>query len=202
LIKLYPIKSLIVIANPKTIVNKLKCPKAIQNNICKYDQIAVFLKKELNDKKNELHVLEKHIYSIAEFLIKNNKPITFDYISKYSLTDEDFIKIEQPIKPQLLHKIEETVICEAPIESKISVASQNQSESLIYLALKDYRLKVSKAEGIKAYMVYSNQEMDLLIEKNPKSKAELLQVKGFGEKKIEKYGENILNIFNTVNNKL
>ena len=47
-------------------------------------------------------------------------------------------------------------------------------------------------------MVYSNQEMELLIEKNPKRSEELLKVKGFGQKKVEKYGESILNIFNTV----
>ena len=143
LIKHYPIKSLVVIANPKTIVNKLKCPRTMQNNICKYDQIAVFLKEELNDKNNETDMHEKCIYAIADFLIKNNKPITYDNISRYSLEDEDFAKIQQPVMHKELLKTEEPVLCAAPIESKIPEASQNQNESPIFLALKEYRLKVS-----------------------------------------------------------
>ena len=33
------------------------------------------------------------MYQIADFLVQNNKPITYDYIAKYSLTDEDFHRV-------------------------------------------------------------------------------------------------------------
>ena len=52
IIKTLPIKSAVVLANPKTIVNKNKAPRSIQNNIYKYDQITNLLKKELKDDKN------------------------------------------------------------------------------------------------------------------------------------------------------
>ena len=45
-------------------------------------------------------------------------------------------------------------------------------------------------------MIFNNAEMETLIKANPKSKNELLKVKGFGEKKVEKYGEEILRIIN------
>jgi superfamily II DNA helicase RecQ len=66
----------------------------------------------------------------------------------------------------------------------------------VYNVLKDYRLRTSRAEGIKPYMIFNNDEMEKLIAANPKSKNELLKVKGFGEKKVEKYGEEILRIIN------
>ena len=40
-------------------------------------------------------------------------------------------------------------------------------------------------------MVFRNAEMEILIKANPKSKGELHMVKGFGDKKVEKYGENL-----------
>ena len=60
--------------------------------------------------------------------------------------------------------------------------------------LKRFRLETSKRENIRAYFVFNNEEMESLIEKRPQSEKELLKVKGFGEKKVEKYGKEILSI--------
>lgn len=45
-------------------------------------------------------------------------------------------------------------------------------------------------------MVFTDKELDGLIEANPRTKKELLKVKGFAEKKVGKYGDEILRIFN------
>ena len=58
----------------------------MKNNIYKYDQITNLLKKELNDDMNTIDNLEKHMYAISDFLIKNNKPITMNNMDKYPLT--------------------------------------------------------------------------------------------------------------------
>lgn len=84
-VKRFPIKSLVVIANPKTIVNKTKAPKDIQKNICKYDQLPGILKKDLEDPINEFNLLEKSLYEMADTIMKFNKPIKFDCEGKYSL---------------------------------------------------------------------------------------------------------------------
>jgi len=62
--------------------------------------------------------------------------------------------------------------------------------------LKEYRLLTSKKENIKPYLIFNNVQMDEIIEKLPKTKDELLAVKGFGEKKVDKYGTDILKIIN------
>lgn len=64
------------------------------------------------------------------------------------------------------------------------------------LALKKYRLDVSKAEGLKPYMVFTDKELDGLLEMKPRNKEQLMKVKGFAEKKVAKYGDEILRIFN------
>lgn len=61
---------------------------------------------------------------------------------------------------------------------------------------KEYRMKISKEDCLKPYMVFTNEELNSLIENKPKNKEELFKVKGFGPKKVEKYGECILEIIN------
>lgn len=181
LIKNFPIKSAVVIANPKTIIDKSKCPKSIQNNIYKYDQIVNLIKKELEDESNERDLLEKFLYNIADYLISNNKPITYNYAAKYSLDDKDVKILETGKKDQ---------------ENNNLGFDKTDDNAQIYEALKKYRLETAKKENIKAYWVFTNEELNSLIEKMPKTKEELLQIKGFGQKKVEKYGDDILAILN------
>ena len=67
-------------------------------------------------------------------------------------------------------------------------------ETPLYQALKQYRYETSKAEGIKAYYVYNNLQLEALIAGMPRSLDELRKISGFGEVKCEKYGEAILGI--------
>lgn len=171
IIKTFPIKSAVIISNPKTIVNKGKAPKHIKNNLYKYDQVNHLLKKELNDKANERNLLEKYMFEIANFILENDKPIALDNKAKYSLTDDDFAKEQEPVQ-------------------------QQANKPPIYEELRNYRLEVSKKNNLKAYMVFTNEMLDTLVETKPRTKEELLQIKGFGDKKVEMYGEGILEIIN------
>ena len=60
--------------------------------------------------------------------------------------------------------------------------------------LKSYRLKMSRQENIKPYYIYNDKQLTELINKSPKSIDELKQISGFGEKKAEKYGNDIISI--------
>ncbi len=207
LIKSYPIKSAVIIANPKTILNKAKCPKTIQTQLYKYDQLTVLVKKELDKFKEEMTYREKQMYEIAEFLLMNNKPISFDNIAKYSLTEEDFVNNKQTVTPPPKTFREVPVVAKQPLKDtpavepvklttlqpKVATITKLE-ETAVYKALKEYRLNTSRKENIKPYLVYNNDEMESIICANPKTKADLLTCKGFGEKKFEKYGNSILEI--------
>jgi hypothetical protein len=191
LIKNTPIKSAVILANPKTILNKTKCPKSIQNNIYKYDQLTTLLKKELNDKSNDKDVLEKYSYEIADYLVQNNKPIKINYAAKYSLDEVVFLKEEEPQKEN------KTIKEEIKADSPLTAISVDKID--LYESLRQFRLKASREEGIKPYFIFNNQELDSLILAMPKKREDLSKVKGFGEKKIEKYGDAILAIINNTN---
>ncbi|MBM7096234.1 NERD domain-containing protein [Bacillus sp. H-16] len=159
-----PVKSAVIMANAKTILDKSKAPKHVSNQIYKYDQVKNLIKKELDNPSNNRDTLEKYLYEIGEFLLAHNKPLEMNAASKYA--------------------IREVAATETPVVKTSHLSLEAN--------LKEYRLKTARKEGIKAYMVFSNSEMKALIEKPPATKDELLEVKGFGQKKVEKYGEGIL----------
>lgn len=64
--------------------------------------------------------------------------------------------------------------------------------------LKQYRLKKSKELKIEAYKIFTNQEMDFIVEHLPKTLEELASIKGVGNYKIANYGQDIINIINSL----
>ncbi|MBQ4900749.1 NERD domain-containing protein [Paenibacillus sp. Marseille-P2973] len=157
-----PILSLVVMANPKTIIKKYKCPAEIEKSLIKYDQIKATLEKYQNVKANQYDLSEKDMFDIANLLVRLNTPIAMDLEAKYQLSNGEY---------------------------------QKKDDEQLREELTSYRLQTSRAENIKAYYIFNNAEMEDMIAKYPRKEEELLEVKGFGKVKVEKYGEEILNIF-------
>ena len=91
---------------------------------------------------------------------------------------------------------ENETVYTAKYEKYINSEKKDDSDKYdeIFSALKAYRLKISRQENIKPYYIYNDKQLDELIKKTPKNLDELKLISGFGEKKAEKYGEDILNI--------
>ncbi|ATO51051.1 NERD domain-containing protein [Brevibacillus laterosporus] len=92
-----PILSLVVMANPKTIINKHSCPTEIENSIIKYDQIKATLERYQNDKANTYNVAEKQMHEISNLLVKLNTPLKMDLVAKYQLSNNDFQKKDETL---------------------------------------------------------------------------------------------------------
>ena len=60
--------------------------------------------------------------------------------------------------------------------------------------LREYRMKQSKPIGKPPYSVFTNAAMEEICETLPTTNAELLDVKGIGNKKLEMFGDDILSI--------
>lgn len=97
IIKKCPVISGVVIANPKSIVNKSKATRKIKEEIFRYDQVTEILNKRLKV-DNKFIMLDNTIINIAEFLISSNTNVVIDYNRKYSLIDEDFIENNEDIE--------------------------------------------------------------------------------------------------------
>lgn len=171
------IESLIVIANPKTVIDKKYAPKDIKDKIIRHDQLIDYISNIENNKKIEWVFIEEDMMNISNCLKQHHKELNIDYKTKYSLDNE------VNIKEMIIEK-----------EAQINETIKSKTEDDIRNDLKEYRLSKSKEEKIKAYMVFNNETMDELITNKPKNLKELENIKGFGPVKIQKYGEDLINI--------
>ena len=77
------------------------------------------------------------------------------------------------------------------VESK---ENENIENTPFYKALKEYRYKKSKEENIRAYYIFSNAQLEDIIQKKPDKMEDIREILPYGDIKCAKYGEDILNI--------
>ncbi len=194
--KMVEIDSLVIMANPKSIIRRQYAPKDIKNKIIRYDQIVNMIETKNKLYKSKGSMSEDKMYNISNFLINQHKEATYDYIKKYSLSAEDFKPLAElnNLKTNNINK--EKNISE-DLEKEIDVnLLDNNIDKLIFNYLKNFRLTKSKIENKKAYMIFSNNTLEQLVERKPSNKEELLAIDGFGKVKVDNYGDEILAIIN------
>lgn len=174
-------KSIIVLANPKTVLNAKYAKKEVKEKVIRADQLVAYI-KDMCNQSNELEYSEERMFDWANSYLELHKEIEKDYTRKYNM-----------------YRIEDEVEKLAPMkltEELVQVKNTNVQDMEIFKELKAYRLAKSREEKIKPYFIYNDNQMKDIISKMPKSKEELQMVSGFGEVKANKYGDDILVIVN------
>jgi len=174
--KLKRIESLIVTANPKTVINKKYASKEISNKIIRHDQLIDTINESQKNKKIDWVFIEEDMINISDCLMKYHKETEIDYKSKYGIDTE--LQIAESIDIENINSID---------------IDDGLRENL-----RRYRLITSKDEELKPYMVFSNETMEELIKDKPQNIQELKNVKGFGPVKCEKYGKQIVEIISKI----
>jgi hypothetical protein len=166
-------QSIVVLANPKTVINMKYAKKGIREKIIRSDQLIDYMKMVNLKSKNE-PTPDKKMLETAESYLRYHKEKSMDYSQKYQLlTDEKDVENKSNFLRPLDVNLEETEV---------------------YKQLKAYRLNKSKEENVKPYYIYNNAQMEELIRTMPKTIAEMTRVTGFGKAKCAKYGEDILGV--------
>ncbi len=62
----------------------------------------------------------------------------------------------------------------------------------LYQALREWRWQKAKAEGVPPYVIAHDAQLAAIADAPPSTPEELTQIKGFGPRKTERYGEEIL----------
>lgn len=81
-------------------------------------------------------------------------------------------------------------------EEKLTFEDLSQHEKEIFLALKQWRNQKATDLGWSAFRVCHNSHLLAIAEAKPNDLNELAQVKGFGEVRTEKYGDDIMSVLN------
>jgi hypothetical protein len=169
-------KPLVVLANPKTVINMKYAKKEVKEKIIRADQLINTIKSFVNENR-DYQRSETDMYNIANFYLSHHVEEEKDYLAKYHL---DLPKEEQKVE----------------VVAVISLTSESLpiEETPIYKALKEYRLQKSREKEIKAYYIYNNAQMEEIIKAQPKSIEDLLKINGFDQVRVKEYGTDILEI--------
>lgn len=203
-------KSIVVLANSKSVLDMKYAPKEIKAQIVKVDGLINYIKRLNSESTNEA-MTDKQMKEIAEFFLSNSVSNSSDFTSKYKIELDRLQKSEnitENINLNIQATVEDDIQAIDNTASLKDIASDNNEEikseesknnndieSLpVYRALKEYRYRQSKIENIKAYYIFNNSQLELLIRENPKTIDELKGIKGFADVKCSKYGEEILKI--------
>ncbi|MDD6941342.1 MAG: HRDC domain-containing protein [Bacilli bacterium] len=152
---------IVVMANPKTIINDKYAPKNIKERLVKADQIIECLKR-LESKRDPFR-FEKDIKKVADVYIESNKEKSL--LKSFIAEDE-----KENIKG----------------DNKETIRSE----------LKKYRLQKAKSLNYKPYFIFNDQTLEEILSIMPRTLTDLKKISGLGDKKIEFYGQDIINIIN------
>lgn len=167
-------KSLVIFTN-----NKIRLYTESARIVC-LEQLNIRLQKD--EKLSSLKSFsDREMKKIAEFFLEQQTASSY-YAEKYGELEKKYPK-----------QTEEEILRQKENE----IARQKEAENeILRQALQRFRKIASETEKIPPYYVMNNLEIEELLKKRPHTNEELLEVKGFGNKKVAKYGNIILNIFN------
>ncbi|MDF2544941.1 MAG: hypothetical protein K0S47_4659 [Herbinix sp.] len=177
-------KSVVVLANPKTVLNAKYAKKEVKEKVIRADQLVRYI-KEMCEQSKESAVSDEKLLEWAQSYLILHKEVVKDYNERYEQYKRKIIQMD---------KLREESIAKEDNKSNVVDKAVPVEETEIFKELKAYRLSKSREENIKPYFIYNDSQLKDLILKMPKSKEELKSVAGFGEVKANKYGTDILNI--------
>ena len=161
---------IVVLANDNTVVEDKYAPKTVKNKVIRADKLIEYI-KYIEKNTDSYASSEKDIISSCNNILALCKK-------------EEIIDEEIP-----LLNINEDIT-----DNNKTININNDDE--IRTNLKKYRLNKSRELNYKPYFIFSDKTLEELINKKPKNKVELKQIEGFGDKKIEMYGIDIIKIIN------
>ncbi len=179
-------QSVVVLANPKTVLNVKFAKKEVKEQVIRVDQLVNYIRK-VYEQSSQPVLSDEELLRWATSYLDFHKNVVKDYTSRYEKYRINTMT-ETPQKTASIKNEEDRILEEDMMPS--------MEETELFKELKDYRLRKSREEDIKPYFIYNNSQLKKLIVKMPKTIQELQLVDGFGEWKAKKYGCDILEILN------
>lgn len=204
-------QSVVVLANPKTMLYAQNGAPQVREKVIRADQLVSHIRRQYQA-STEAELSDKKLKEWAESFLELHRERHKNYLHKYQpffmekgnhraasgqgnlqtrtgnmqavqgnlqAVQKNAQSGRKNAEPKAVHRIEDTPV---------------------FKALRVYRWNKSQEEGIKPYLIYNDNQLKDLIAKMPENKRELLQVSGFGEVKVKKYGADILEILRQFRN--
>lgn len=117
-----------------------------------------------------------------------------------SVRDHFFVKDSTPYLALLVTYNSGMTLSDIPIEKPSKRQDDDwrklikEADKPLFEALREWRAERCKQEGVPPYIICTNRQLALMLQKRPQSLSKLGDIDGFGKAKLEKYGADILNI--------
>ena len=104
------------------------------------------------------------------------------------------------IRPEFFHQNGQaywTIFIEYDLMLKAAPRDANvldEPQRLLYQRFREWRKEKAESEGIPVFLIATNRELLDLVKSAPRTLEALRQIHGFGKKKSDKYGQEILTI--------
>lgn len=173
-------KYIVVMTNPKSILDIKSAPKEIKNKIIRSDNLVKYLQNDVNNTDKNMRYTEKEMKDNAFEIMNNyNEIIDRDYEQELRKWLQNSISLENSL-------------------NKIDDSCKDNIAELLKEELKDFRRVTSTEKNIPAYYIFNNDELEKLVKYRPKNITELKNLKILSDIKIKIHGQKIVEIINNV----
>lgn len=176
-------KPIVVLANPKTVLNAKAAKKEVMEKVIRIDQLILYIKEQYKLSK-EAESSDEKMLKWANSFLNLHKHVENNYLDKY----QKYLISQHESGEEVLYS------ASGEAEDMNNYEAIHIEDTALFNELKAYRLARSREENIKPYYMFNDLQLKELIGKLPKTKQELRYVSGFGPIKAEKYGDDILKI--------
>ena len=134
-----------------------------------------------NDEEVREFIKDKEIISVADYhFVKNDVPY-LTFVFRYF-----------PHRAELESKTDVKNNKREPDDDWKKLLSE--ADMGLFNLLREWRTQRCKKEGVPPYILFTNQQLAMIVKKRPQSLTELTQIDGIGKGKAQKYGEEVLSI--------
>ena len=118
--------TVVVLANPKTVLNDRYAKKEIKEKVIRADQLVSYIKNKDALKKEDIYS-EKDMEQSAEFLMNQNKANPVDYVAKYrEILKEQNRTDDEPFVNTVPHDVPACPKCGAPMVLRTATKGDNK----------------------------------------------------------------------------
>ena len=136
--------------------------------------------KEISWRDWQQYIIQLINQGYCEIAFHKNNALRLTSFSKKVLFDNEYVNLTRPIDA-----VEQLVIKKETKETKVKKDS-------LFERLRKLRHQISLDENIPAYLVFSDATLKEMERARPMSEADLLEISGVGQRKLDVYGEEFI----------
>ena len=78
------------------------------------------------------------------------------------------------------------------LEKSEVIQAFSESEKILFDKLREWRKEAAEKDGVPVYIAATNSQLENIVKSKPTTLEQLKNIDGFGAKKVEKYGKEII----------